>query len=303
MKTWRVILIQGTRESLPYRCSCAALQCALAAPGRQTDSLLPSNEACCPLPVLPQSEGASSGPPTSWCVSGRSWLALPAAGLPTPLPATSSRNTFLVSCSAAEEIDRVIAQGLLDAQLRLAAVHVATEMATAAESEVPTWVGESSRGKWEQKVAMSRKLYEGNTVFSRTDNRITGHGDTVVGVRAGVYKQQMAELASFRKKQGMWKYDPTAKRRLLQQRTFARKFWRMSTIDECLRGACRCRFFKPDGMKFGCVYTGQQWDDENVVWIAQEFDDVDNSTYFSEDLTNEDYKEICKLTKWRAGRP
>jgi hypothetical protein len=63
--------MQGTRESLPYRsCSCGALYCALAPSGRQTDSLLPSNEVCSPLLVLPQSEGASSGPPTSWCVSG-----------------------------------------------------------------------------------------------------------------------------------------------------------------------------------------------------------------------------------------
>ena len=54
----------GTRESLPYRsCSCDALRYALKLSGRQTNSLLPSDEVCSPLLVLPQSYGASSGPP------------------------------------------------------------------------------------------------------------------------------------------------------------------------------------------------------------------------------------------------
>ena len=102
-KPWYTSSLRGypcAGAMLVPRCTCHpcdAPRCALTPPGRQTNPLLPSGEVCSPLLVLPQSYGASSGPPPCGAHQRTRIQLAVAAGRPTPLPATSSRNTFLVS--------------------------------------------------------------------------------------------------------------------------------------------------------------------------------------------------------------
>ena len=113
--------------------------------------------------------------------------------------------------------DRVISQGLLDAQPGLAAVTRRKQMAAATDkTEVPVWAGESSRGNWKQKVQMGSKLHSGNTAKENTDSNKTGMALRWVGVRSDVHRRQQAQLAVYRKncqQAKIWTFDPTSTKR------------------------------------------------------------------------------------------
>ena len=110
--------------------------------------------------------------------------------------------------------DRVISQGLLDAQPGLAAVTRRKQMAAATDkTEVAVWAGESSRGNWKQKVQMGSKLHSGNTAKENTDSNKTGMALRWVGVRSDVHRRQQAQLAVYRKncqQAKIWTFDPAS---------------------------------------------------------------------------------------------
>ena len=99
--------------------------------------------------------------------------------------------------------ERKVSQGLLDA-CRQPEVHAAATRKQNAVAEVPEWAGKCAQ--LGVKVQVNSKLHEGsNTVYSRTDSRITGYGFTGVGVRADVHARQQAELTAYRKKQKIFR--------------------------------------------------------------------------------------------------
>ena len=100
--------------------------------------------------------------------------------------------------------ERKVSQGLLDA-CRQPEVHAAAKRKQNAVAEVPEWAGKCAQ--LGVKVQVNSKLHEGsNTVYSRTDSRITGYGFTGVGVRADVHARQQAELTAYRKKQKIFRH-------------------------------------------------------------------------------------------------
>ena len=109
--------------------------------------------------------------------------------------------------------EKKISQGLLDAcqQPEVAAAAKQKQNTAAEETEVPEWAGKCAQ--LGVKVQMGNKQHEdSNTVYSRTDSRITGYGFTGVGVHRDVHARQQAELASSRKSKKLYKHRPPCKR-------------------------------------------------------------------------------------------